>query len=132
MNRELFDKLSKFESNFKTIIESDYTRNINKKDRKFLLSVYKELTNDVSPKLIHCSNCIKEILKPIAKAYYEYKGIKEAPLAIISLPMEEVPDTVIELIEEPKKPKKQPKVKEDKDNDNSGERTDDMANSEMD
>lgn len=72
MNREQYDYLTQFESNFKTAVESGYSRNIPRHKRRKLVVLYEELTGTKHSGNIYCSPCLVDLLKAIKPHFDKY------------------------------------------------------------
>lgn len=73
MNKQQFEKLQPFEANLKTMLESNFTRNISMVDRKKIAEVYKEIKKDATVGNISCANCFDAMLKFLAPVYFDYQ-----------------------------------------------------------
>lgn len=60
------------ENNFKTAIESGYSRNLRKADRQLLAKKYKEITGNGMDN-INCYKCMLEMLKVVGEWYFKEK-----------------------------------------------------------
>ncbi|MCD8030462.1 MAG: hypothetical protein LUF85_06495 [Bacteroides sp.] len=72
MTKEEYNFLSKFTSNFKTVEESGYSRNIGRKDRKKLKAIYEKEQGEKYLKNIFCSACLAELLSLLKPHYNKY------------------------------------------------------------
>lgn len=63
--------LSEFENNFKTAINSNYTRNIVRSKLEKMLEIYNRETGKDYNLCTHCSTSILSFLKLIGKVYFD-------------------------------------------------------------
>lgn len=70
MNKEQHDKLIKYESIFKTAIESNYYRSMDSRFAADFISMCHELNVYIKPS---CPACVLTALKTIGKLYFDYK-----------------------------------------------------------
>lgn len=78
MNKEQHDKLIKYESIFKTAIESNYYRSMDSRFAADFIDMCHELNVYVKPS---CPACVLNALKTIGKLYFEYKEpVEENPI----------------------------------------------------
>ena len=78
MNKEQHDKLIKYESIFKTAIESNYYRSMDSRFAADFISMCHELNVYIKPS---CPACVLNALKTMGKLYFEYKEpVEENPI----------------------------------------------------
>ena len=78
MNKEQHDKLIKYESIFKTAIESNYYRSMDSRFAADFISMCHELNVYIKPS---CPACVLNALKAIGKLYFDYKEpVEENPI----------------------------------------------------
>ena len=78
MNKEQHDKLIKYESIFKTAIESNYYRSMDSRFAADFISICHELNVYIKPS---CPACVLNALKAIGKLYFDYKEpVEENPI----------------------------------------------------
>ena len=78
MNKEQHDKLIKYESIFKTAIESNYYRSMDSRFAADFISICHELHVYIKPS---CPACVLNALKAIGKLYFDYKEpVEENPI----------------------------------------------------
>ena len=78
MNKEQHDKLIKYESIFKTAIESNYYRSMDSRFAADFISMCHELNVYIKPS---CPACVLTALKTMGKLYFEYKEpVEENPI----------------------------------------------------
>lgn len=70
MNKEQHDKLIKYESIFKTAIESNYYRSMDSRFAADFISMCHELNVYIKPS---CPACVLNALKTMGKLYFDYK-----------------------------------------------------------
>lgn len=70
MNKEQHDKLIKYESIFKTAIESNYYRSMDSRFASDFISMCHELNVYIKPS---CPACVLNALKTMGKLYFDYK-----------------------------------------------------------
>lgn len=95
MNKIQHDKLVKYESIFKTAIDSNYYRSMDSRFAADFISMCQELHVYVKPS---CPQCVLTALKTMGKLYFDYKEPKkEKPIQDTQKPED------IETIEKPVK-----------------------------
>lgn len=78
MNKEQHDKLIKYESIFKTAIESNYYRSMDSRFAADFIDMCHELNVYIKPS---CPACVLNALKAMGKLYFEYKKpVEENPI----------------------------------------------------
>ena len=78
MNKEQHDKLIKYESIFKTAIESNYYRSMDSRFAADFIDMCHELNVYIKPS---CPACVLNALKAMGKLYFEYKEpVEENPI----------------------------------------------------
>ena len=78
MNKEQHNKLIKYESIFKTAIESNYYRSMDSRFAADFISMCHELNIYIKPS---CPACVLNALKTMGKLYFEYKEpVEENPI----------------------------------------------------
>ena len=78
MNKEQHDKLIKYESIFKTAIESNYYRSMDSRFAADFINMCHELNVYIKPS---CPACVLNALKAIGKLYFDYKEpVEENPI----------------------------------------------------
>lgn len=86
MNKEQHDKLIKYESIFKTAIESNYYRSMDSRFAADFISMCHELNVYIKPS---CPQCVLTALKTMGKLYFEYKEpVEENPIQDVQKPMD--------------------------------------------
>lgn len=70
MNKEQHDKLIKYESIFKTAIESNYYRSMDSRFASDFIDMCHELNVYIKPS---CPACVLNALKTMGKLYFDYK-----------------------------------------------------------
>lgn len=70
MNKEQHDKLIKYESIFKTAIDSKYYRSMDSRFAADFISMCKELNVYINPS---CPQCVLRALQTVGKLYFDYK-----------------------------------------------------------
>ena len=70
MNKEQHDKLIKYESIFKTAIESNYYRSMDSRFAADFIDMCQELHVYIKPS---CPACVLNALKTMGKLYFDYK-----------------------------------------------------------
>ena len=86
MNKEQHDKLIKYESIFKTAIESNYYRSMDSRFAADFISMCHELNVYIKPS---CPACVLTTLKAMGKLYFEYKElVEENPIQDVQKPMD--------------------------------------------
>lgn len=71
MTKEDIQFLSEFESNFKTAINSNYSRNIVKSKLEKMLEIYKRVTGRNYSLCTHCTTSILTFLRLIGELYFD-------------------------------------------------------------
>ena len=69
MTQEQLNILSKYESNFKTALEHNYTKNIPSRELDVLQKIYEEHINNTYHFCKHCATSILNFMKRLGKAY---------------------------------------------------------------
>ena len=83
MNKEQHNKLIKYESIFKTAIESNYYRSMDSRFAADFISICHELHVYVKTS---CPACVLTALKTIGKLYFEYKEpVEENPIQDVKI-----------------------------------------------
>ena len=78
MNKEQHDKLIKYESIFKTAIESNYYRSMDSRFAADFIDICHELNVYIKPS---CPACVLNALKAMGKLYFDYKEpVEENPI----------------------------------------------------
>lgn len=78
MNKEQHDKLIKYESIFKTAIESNYYRSMDSRFAADFIDICHELNVYIKPS---CPACVLTALKTMGRLYFEYKEpVEENPI----------------------------------------------------
>lgn len=78
MNKEQHDKLTKYESIFKTAIDSNYYRAMDSRFAADFIDMCRDLNVYVKPS---CPACVLKALQTLGKLYFEYKEPeKEKPI----------------------------------------------------
>ena len=86
MNKEQHDKLIKYESIFKTAIESNYYRSMDSRFAADFISICHELNVYIKPS---CPACVLNALKIMGKLYFDYKEpIEEKPIQDVQKSMD--------------------------------------------
>ena len=107
MNKEQHDKLIKYESIFKTAIESNYYRSMDSRFAADFISMCHELHVYVKPS---CPACVLNALKAMGKLYFEYKEpVEENPIQDVKIT--EATETIIKPNKVSQKSQKQSKKK---------------------
>ncbi len=84
MNKEQHDKLIKYESIFKTAIESNYYRSMDSRFAADFIDMCHELNVYIKPS---CPQCVLTALKTIGKLYFDYKEpVEENPIQDVQKP----------------------------------------------
>lgn len=84
MNKEQHDKLIKYESIFKTAIESNYYRSMDSRFAADFISMCHELNVYIKPS---CPACVLTALKTMGKLYFDYKEpVEENPIQDVQKP----------------------------------------------
>lgn len=79
MNKEQHDKLIKYESIFKTAIESNYYRSMDSQFAADFVSMCKELNVYINQS---CPQCVLRALQTVGKLYFDYKEEPKSQLQI--------------------------------------------------
>ena len=106
MTKEQHDKLVKYESIFKTAIDSNYYRSMDSRFAADFIAMCHELHVYVKPS---CPACILNALKTMGKLYFDYKEPeKEKPIQDTQKPEDKETITKINKVSQnkPKQPKK--------------------------
>lgn len=74
MTKEDIQFLSEFEPNFKTAINSNYSRNIVKSKLEKMLEIYKRETGRNYSLCTHCTTSILTFLRLIGEVYFDHKN----------------------------------------------------------
>ena len=83
MNKEQHDKLIKYESIFKTAIESNYYRSMDRRFAADFIDMCHELHVYVKQS---CPACVLNALKAMGKLYFEYKEpVEENPIQDVKI-----------------------------------------------
>ena len=83
MNKEQHDKLIKYESIFKTAIESNYYRSMDSRFAADFIDMCHELNVYIKPS---CPACVLNALKAMGKLYFEYKEpVEENPIQDVKI-----------------------------------------------
>ena len=107
MNKEQHDKLIKYESIFKTAIESNYYRSMDSRFAADFISICHELHVYIKPS---CPACVLNALKAIGKLYFDYKEpVEENPIQDVK--NTEAIETITKLNKMSQKSQKQSKKK---------------------
>ena len=78
MNKEQYNKLIKYESIFKTAIESNYYRSMDSRFAADFIDMCHELNVYIKPS---CPACVLTALKVMGKLYFDYKKpVEESPI----------------------------------------------------
>ena len=86
MNKEQHNKLIKYESIFKTAIESNYYRSMDSRFAADFISMCHELNVYIKPS---CPACVLNALKTMGKLYFDYKEpVEENPIQDVQKPMD--------------------------------------------
>lgn len=93
MTVEQLEYLKQYEHNFKTAIESNYTRSIPPSVLKKMLDIYQEETGDKYNLCTHCSISKLHFLKKVGKLYFEIVRKGNEPILNIN----ELQNTVTDL-----------------------------------
>lgn len=84
MNKEQHDKLIKYESIFKTAIESNYYRSMDSRFAADFIDMCHELHIYIKPS---CPACVLNALKTMGKLYFDYKEpVEENPIQDVQKP----------------------------------------------
>ena len=107
MNKEQHNKLIKYESIFKTAIESNYYRSMDSRFAADFIDTCHELHVYVKPS---CPACVLNALKAIGKLYFDYKEpIEENPIQDVK--NTEAIETITKPVKVSQKSQKQSKKK---------------------
>ena len=107
MNKEQHDKLIKYESIFKTAIESNYYRSMDSRFAADFISMCHELNVYIKPS---CPACVLNALKTMGKLYFDYKEpVEENPILDVQKP--EDTETITKTNKVSQKSQKQSKKK---------------------
>ena len=83
MNKEQHNKLIKYESIFKTAIESNYYRSMDSKFAADFIDMCHELNVYIKPS---CPACVLNALKTMGKLYFDYKEpVEENPILDVKI-----------------------------------------------
>lgn len=74
MTKEDLIFLSEFENNFRTAIDSNYSRNIVKSKLEKMLEIYKRVTGRNYSLCTHCTTSILTFLRLIGDVYFDHKN----------------------------------------------------------
>ena len=86
MNKEQHNKLIKYESIFKTAIESNYYRSMDSRFAADFIDMCHELNVYIKPS---CPACVLNALKTMGKLYFDYKEpVEENPIQDVQKPMD--------------------------------------------
>lgn len=102
MTKEDIQFLSEFESNFKTAINSNYSRNIVKSKLEKMLEIYKRVTGRNYSLCTHCTTSILTFLRLIGELYFDTVQDGTEP----NLKINELQKTVTNMENKKKKMKK--------------------------
>ena len=107
MNKEQHDKLIKYESIFKTAIESNYYRSMDSRFASDFIDMCHELNVYIKPS---CPACVLTALKTMGKLYFDYKEpVEENPIQDVKT-TEDI-ETITKPIKVSQKSQKQSKKK---------------------
>ena len=107
MNKEKHDKLIKYESIFKTAIESNYYRSMDSRFAADFIDTCHELNVYIKPS---CPQCVLTALKTMGKLYFDYKEpVEENPIQDVKIT--EATETIIKPNKVSQKSQKQSKKK---------------------
>lgn len=107
MNKEQHDKLIKYESIFKTAIESNYYRSMDSRFAEDFIDMCHELNVYIKPS---CPQCVLTALKTMGKLYFDYKEpVEENPIQDVK--NSEAEETITKPIKVSQKSQKQSKKK---------------------
>ena len=107
MNKEQHDKLIKYESIFRTAIESNYYRSMDSRFAADFISMCHELNVYIKPS---CPACVLNALKAIGKLYFDYKEpVEENPIQDVK--NSETIETITKPVKVSQKSQKQSKKK---------------------
>ena len=83
MNKEQHNKLIKYESIFKTAIESNYYRSMDSRFAADFIDMCHELNVYIKPS---CPACVLTALKTMGKLYFDYKEpVEENPIQDVKI-----------------------------------------------
>ena len=83
MNKEQHNKLIKYESIFKTAIESNYYRSMDSRFAADFIDMCHELNVYIKPS---CPACVLNALKTMGKLYFDYKEpVEENPILDVKI-----------------------------------------------
>ena len=102
MTKEDIQFLSEFEPNFKTAINSNYSRNIVKSKLEKMLEIYKRVTGRNYSLCTHCTTSILTFLRLIGELYFDTVQDGTEP----NLKINELQKTVTNMENKKKKMKK--------------------------
>ena len=107
MNKEQHNKLIKYESIFKTAIESNYYRSMDSRFAADFIDMCHELHVYVKPS---CPACVLNALKVMGKLYFDYKEpVEETPIQDVK--NTEAIETITKPVKVSQKSQKQSKKK---------------------
>ena len=107
MNKEQHNKLIKYESIFKTAIESNYYRSMDSRFAADFIDMCHELNVYIKPS---CPACVLNALKAMGKLYFDYKEpVEENPIQDVKI--SEDKETITKPIKVSQKSQKQSKKK---------------------
>lgn len=92
MTVEQLEYLKQYEANFKTAIESNYTRSIPPSILKKMLEIYQEETGDKYNLCTHCPISKLHFLKKVGKLYFKLVQKGNEPILVINELQETVTD----------------------------------------
>lgn len=78
ISKEDMEWLSQFETNFRTAINSSYSRNITSSQANRMKEIYEVSTGRKYSLCVHCSSNVLSFLKVIGKLYLDQKGNEPA------------------------------------------------------
>lgn len=82
LTKEEINILSKYESNFRTAINANYTRNIPTKELEQLAEIYKRVTGSNNKICLHCSTQILALVTKLGKLYNEQITIEAKEIKV--------------------------------------------------
>ena len=107
MNKEQHNKLIKYESIFKTAIESNYYRSMDSRFAADFIDMCHELNVYIKPS---CPACVLNALKAMGKLYFDYKEpVEENPIQDVK--NSETIETITKPVKVSQKSQKQSKKK---------------------
>ena len=107
MNKEQHNKLIKYESIFKTAIESNYYRSMDSRFAADFIDMCHELNVYIKPS---CPACVLNALKTMGKLYFDYKEpVEENPIQDVK--NSETIETITKPVKVSQKSQKQSKKK---------------------